>query len=113
MNKSQSTGMYIILAIMVLAFISMLFNGPATNTQELSYSKFVQMAETGDIKSVDIDKEYLIAIPTNQPETVTQDVNVHQSPLMATQKPSTLQYKVLIPRGADIVTKLEEFDKNI
>lgn len=113
MNKSQSTGMYIILAIMVLAFISMLFNGPATNTQELSYSKFVQMAETGDIKSVDIDKEYLIAIPTNQPETVTQDANVHQSPLMATQKPSTLQYKVLIPRGADIVTKLEEFDKNI
>ena len=113
MNKSQSTGMYIILAIMVLAFISMLFNGPATNTQELSYSKFVQMAETGDIKSVDIDKEYLIAIPTNQPETVTQDANVHQSPLMTAQKPSTLQYKVLIPRGADIVTKLEEFDKNI
>ncbi len=109
MNKSQSTGMYIILAIMVLAFISMFFNGPATNTQELSYSSFLQMAEKGEIKSVDIDKDYLIAIPVNQPKT-EETKPATQSPLLAPQKTSELQYKVLIPQGADVVQKIEALD---
>ncbi len=113
MNKSQSTGMYIILAIMVLAFISMLFNGPATNTQELSYSKFLQMAEQGEIKSVDVDSEYLIAIPVNQPEQKLEVSEVPQSPWVATQKPVALQYKVMVPRKTDVVEKLESFDKDI
>ena len=110
MNKSQSTGMYIILAIMVLAFISMLFNGPATNTQELAYSSFLQMAEKGEIKSVDIDKDYLIAVPVNQPAKKEEAKPAAQSPLLAPQKTGELQYKVLIPQGADVVQKIEEFN---
>ena len=31
MNKNQSIGMYIILGIMVLAFVSMLFAGPTSS----------------------------------------------------------------------------------
>ena len=72
---------------MVLAFISMLFNGPATNTQEMSYSKFLQMAEQGEIKSVEVDSEYLIAVPVNQPEQKQEVSEVPQSPWVATQKP--------------------------
>ena len=113
MNKSQSTGMYIILAIMVLAFISMLFNGPATNTQELSYSKFLQMAEQGEIKSVDVDAEYLIAVPVAQPEQKVEASVDSSNPWMTTQKPVALQYKVQVPRKTDVVEKLEAFDNNI
>ena len=42
MNKNQSIGMYVILGIMVLAFISMLFSGPTSSTEELSYTTFIQ-----------------------------------------------------------------------
>ncbi len=113
MNKSQSTGMYIILAIMVLAFVSMLFNGPATNTQELAYSKFLEIAKNGEIKSVDIDKEYLIAVPAKQPkEEQKNETQKPVSPLLAPQKVGELQYKVLIPTGADVVERLESL-KNI
>ena len=45
MNKNQSIGMYVILGIMVLAFISMLFSGPTSSTEELSYTAFVQKVE--------------------------------------------------------------------
>ncbi|MGN1125262.1 MAG: ATP-dependent metallopeptidase FtsH/Yme1/Tma family protein, partial [Candidatus Gastranaerophilaceae bacterium] len=63
MNKSQSTGMYIILGIMVLAFISMLFSGPTTTTEELTYTKFLNKLAQCEIKSVELDKEFLLATP--------------------------------------------------
>ena len=68
MNKSQSTGMYVILGIMILAFVSMLFSGPTTSTQDISYTAFVQKVENNEIKSVQIDKDFLIALPVKQPE---------------------------------------------
>ena len=38
MNKNQSAGMYIVLAIIVMVFVSSVFmSGPATTTSELSY----------------------------------------------------------------------------
>ena len=107
MNKNQSTGMYIILAIMVLAFVSMLFNGPATNTQELSYSDFIEKIDEGNIKRVDIDETFLIAQPIGE-DTVEDTTPINSNPLLAPQKSSALQYKVMIPQGANIVQKLEE-----
>ena len=72
MNKSQSMGMYVILGIMVLAFVSMLMAGPNTSTQELSYTEFLQKLKAGEIKSVEIDKDStsLIAQPKAQPKIV-------------------------------------------
>ena len=49
MNKNQSIGMYVILGIMVLAFISMLFSGPTSSTEELSYTAFLQKVENKEI----------------------------------------------------------------
>ena len=70
MNKNQSIGMYIILGIMVLAFVSMLFSGPTSSTQELSYTTFLQKVENKEIKSVDMMKDSLVALPINQPEQI-------------------------------------------
>ena len=69
MNKNQSIGMYVILGIMVLAFVSMLFSGPTSSTEELSYTAFVQKVENKEIKSVDMMKDSLLALPVKQPET--------------------------------------------
>ena len=103
MNKNQSVGMYIILGIMVLAFIAMLFNGPTSSTEELSYTTFLQKVENKEIKSVNLGKDALIAIPVNQPEakqkTVASAFGEVQAPL--------LQYKVIIPDNSDVLTKLE------
>jgi len=107
MNKSQSTGMYVILGIMILAFVSMLFSGPSTSTQDLTYTNFVQKVENGEIKSVEIDKEYLLAQPLKQPEQTEKEKKAPK-PIYGELKKATLQYKVLIPEGSDILKKLEE-----
>ena len=57
MNKNQSIGMYVILGIMVLAFVSMLFSGPTSSTEELSYTNFLQKIDNKEIKSVDMMKD--------------------------------------------------------
>ncbi len=111
MNKSQSVGMYVILGVMVLAFVSMLFSGPTTNTKELTYTEFVQKLQVGEIKSVQMDKDSLLALPIKQDvPTKTQQVN----PLYGVSKTSpTLQYHVLIPQNSDIMKKLELAKVNI
>ena len=111
MNKSQSVGMYVILGVMVLAFISMLFTGPTTNTKELTYTEFVQKLENHEIKSVQMDKDSLLALPIKQEkETKQQNVN----PLYgATKMVPTIQYHVLIPQSSDIMKKLENANVDI
>ncbi len=105
MNKSQSVGMYVILGVMVLAFISMLFSGPTTNTKELTYTEFVQKLQAGEIKSVQVDKDSLLALPVKQQVPAKQQTT---NPLYGTPKiVPTLQYHVLIPQSSDIMKKLE------
>ena len=108
MNKSQSLGMYIILGIMVLAFVSMLFTGPTTTTEELTYTNFLQKLSDGEIKAVEIDKTFLIAIPKKQPEqTVKQKKDLPMLYGMSQNAP-TLQYKVLTPNDSSLMKKLED-----
>lgn len=110
MNKSQSVGMYVILGIMILAFVSMLLSGPTTNTKDLTYTEFVQKLQAGEIKSVQMANDSLIAIPVNQPQKKTQAVN----PLYGTTKSApSIQYHVLLPASCDIIKKLEASNVNI
>ena len=102
MNKNQSVGMYVILGIMVLAFVSMLFTGPTSSTEELSYTNFLQKVENGEIKSVNLGKDSLIALPIKQPEQ-TNTTN----PLFGEVSQPRLQYKVILPENSDVLTKLE------
>ena len=105
MNKNQSIGMYVILGIMVLAFISMLFSGPTSSTEELSYTTFVEKVKAKEIKSVELGRDVLIALPIKQPETKKTEV---VNPLYGEIKPPKLQYKVAFPESSDIVPVLQE-----
>ena len=90
MNKNQSVGMYVVLGIMVLAFVLMLFSGPTSSTEELSYTAFMQKIENKEIKSVEMMRDSLIAIPIKQPEAKKTEVN----PWYGEVKPPQHQYKV-------------------
>ena len=53
MNKNQSAGMYIVLAIVVLVFVSSVFmSGPTTSTTELSYSDFIEKLSNKEFKRI-------------------------------------------------------------
>ena len=103
MNKNQSVGMYVILGIMVLAFISMLFSGPTSSTEELSYTTFVQKVDNKEIKSVEMGRDTLIALPVKQPEA-----KPITNPLYGDVKPPKLQYKVSFPENSDLLNKLQK-----
>lgn len=103
MNKNQSIGMYVILGIMVLAFISMLFSSPNSSPEELSYSKFIQKVENKEIKSVEMGRDVLIALPFKQPETKKTEIN----PFYGEIKPIKLQYKVVYPEKSNITEILQ------
>ena len=113
MNKSQSLGMYIILGIMVLAFVSMLFTGPTTTTEELTYTNFLQKLSNGEIKSVEIDKTFLIATPVKQPEVKKEDKKNFPMLYGMSQATPTLQYKVLTPNDAGLMKRLEDANVEI
>jgi len=115
MNKSQSMGMYVILGIMVLAFVSMLMAGPNTSTTELSYSEFLGKLKAGDIKSVEIDKDSasLIAHPVTQPIVVKKKSNEAIKTIYGEQKTPIIQYKVLTPSDASLMAKLENAGVNV
>ena len=112
MNKSQSVGMYVVLGIMVLAFVSMLFTGSTTQTSELSYTTFVQKLQANEIKSVQIDGNSVVATPIKQPEA-KKPVSKYET-LMGTQPATpTIQYHVLVPNSADLMNKLEKANVDI
>ena len=107
MNKSQSAGMYIVLTIVVLVFVSSEFMaGPTTSTSELSYSNFIEKLNNKEFKKIEKADDYLIAIPANQP-AVEQTVK-EQSPFgIVEKKVPQVQYKVLTPDDPDLMKKLE------
>ncbi|MCD8377583.1 MAG: ATP-dependent zinc metalloprotease FtsH [Candidatus Gastranaerophilales bacterium] len=107
MNKSQSVGMYVVLGIMVLAFVSMLFSGSTTQTSELSYTSFVQKLQAGEIKSVQIDGNSLVALPVKQPEQ-KKSSSKYETLMGTAPAAPVVQYRVLIPNSADLMNKLEK-----
>lgn len=116
MNKSQSVGMYIVLGIMVLAFVSTLMAGPTTQSREVTYSEFVKLVQKGEIQSAEIDSNTVIAVPVTQPK---QPVQTSQSKmlesLVGTQSAVKVQYKADIPDGASygLINELEKANVNI
>ena len=76
MNKSQSAGMYIVLAIVVLVFVSSVFMaGPVTSTSELSYSSFIEKLANKEFKKIEKADDFLIAIPVAQPSEEKTTMN--------------------------------------
>ena len=113
MNKSQSAGMYIVLTIVVLVFVSSVFMaGPTTSTSELSYSNFIEKLNNKEFEKIEKADDYLIAIPTNQP--AAEQTVKEQSPFgIVEKKVPQVQYKVLTPDDPDLMKKLEAADVEI
>ena len=69
MNKSQSVGMYVILAIVVMIFMSTIFmTGKTTDTSEISYTNFLQRLDDGEFTKIEKYDDMIIAVPKEQPE---------------------------------------------
>lgn len=110
MNKSQSAGMYIVLAIVIMVFVSSVFMaGPATSTSEISYSQFLEKLSNNEFKSVEKADDYLIAVPKVQPKAETKTtVADPANPFGVVEKKApTVQYKVLTPDDPDLMKRLE------
>lgn len=114
MNKNQSAGMYIVLAIIVMVFVSSVFmSGPATTTSELSYSDFIQKLDKGEFTKVEKADDYLIAIPKNQPEAKNVQKPAEPNPFGVEKKVPLKQFKVLTPKDSNIMSKLEDSNVQI
>ena len=112
MNKNQSAGMWIILVIVALVFISSVYmSGPLTDTRELSYSNFLEKLDNGEFSKVEKADNYLIALPKNQPqaEETKPAENQLTSPFLSPEKKTpVVQYKVLTPDDDTLISRLEK-----
>ena len=113
MNKSQSAGMYVILAIIVMVFMSTIFmTGKTTETSEISYTNFLQKLDEGAFNKIEKYDDMIIAVPKDQPSDAQADKGAGKaSPFLISGKEEQVplkQYKVQIPsRGDDeLMTKL-------
>ena len=118
MNKSQSAGMYIVLAIVVLLFVSSVFlSGPTTKVSEISYSNFLERLDKGEFKKIEKSDDFLLAIPKVQPEAepAKNIAPTMDNPFgIAETKTPTLKYKVLTPAfDPDLMRKLDASDAEI
>lgn len=122
MNKSQSMGMYVILAIVVMVFISTIFmSGPTTSTSEISYTNFLQKLDNKEFTKIEKYDDMIIAVPKEQPVAkeekksdgknltspfLTQETKNSQSPLF--------QYKVQIPSNdQELMDKLNTSNADV
>ena len=106
MNKNQSTGIVIIVAIILIIFLSFAFEGPQTSTSEISYTQFLNKVNMGNIESVVIAKDTLLATPKTQTldKKTTQNKQIQQQKnpfnlVNTTQSTPKLQYRVQIPEN--------------
>ena len=116
MNKSQTTGMYIVLAIVIILFASSVFlSEPAVKIQEISYSNFIEKLNNDEFQTVEKADDFLIATPKAQPKaqeekTVKTLAPSAENPFGTIEKkPQTIKYKVLTPTfDPDLMRRLSE-----
>ena len=110
MNKNQSTGIIVIVAIILIALLSIAFEGPQTSTSEISYTQFLNKVQMGSIESVVISKDTLLATPKEtQDNKKTQENTKENNNLEKTTNPLNInkiqsktpkaQYRVEIPNN--------------
>lgn len=107
MNKSQSVGVWIVVALLVLSLVSMLFTGTTTTTKDLSYSEFLTKVKNNEIKAVEIERDMLVAKPVKAQIPAKTDNKLQTAP-------ATLQYKVMIPMNdTTMYPILSEYNVNV
>jgi len=94
MKKYQTTGVYIILLLIIMAFIASVFTVKTDSIQNLSYSQFIEKVNKGQIKHVDLSDNSILATPAIEPS--------HKA-LVSTK------FKVLIPlNDPTLIDKLNQ-----
>ena len=86
MNKSQTTGIWIVIVFLIFSLAGIMFSDKPTSTNDISYSKFLEKVKSGQIESIVVDKDVLIAKPKAQ-----------QAPVQKGKKAPVIQYRVMIP----------------
>ncbi len=104
MNKNQAMGIWIIIGILVLIWLSMVFSGPTTSTKDLKYTDFLSMVKNAEIKEVVIENDMVTATPVN--DTIKTNIDGKET---AT---ASLRYKVTVPQNDDSLYKILE-DNNV
>lgn len=96
MKKYQTTGVYITLLVIIMAFIASLMTTKTDAIKDISYTTFINKVKHGDIRKAVISEDYLIA------ETDTK------------QSKEVVKYKVLIPlNDPGLIGKLENNNVDI
>ncbi len=123
MQKNQAMGMYVILAIVVLVFISTIFmTGPSTRTSEISYTNFLQKLNNKEFSKIEKYDDMLIAVPKEQPAQEAKDTSKQTkntvSPFLNTDNDNAqaplVQFKVQIPSNdEELMAKLNSSDADI
>ena len=121
MKTSQSAGMYIVLAIVVLLFASsVIMSGPATQIEEISYSNFLEKLSKNEFKKVEKAEDFIIATPKVQPENKNTNPVKTLAPTaenpfgLAEKKAPVTKYKVLTPAyDPDLMKKLDASDADV
>ncbi len=108
MKMHQSTGVYVTLFLIIIAFVASVFTTKTETVKEISYTKFVNMVDKGEIESVKISDNILSAKPKQHPlfagpQTGSEKNNANQTAVV---------YKLLIPSDSQsLLNKLEQ--KNV
>ncbi|MEI8390115.1 MAG: ATP-dependent zinc metalloprotease FtsH [bacterium] len=96
MKKYQSTGVYITLLVIMMAFIASLMTTKTDVIKEISYSTFINKVIHGEIQKASISDDFVIA-----------ESNKNNSP-------KAVKYKVLIPlNDPNLISKLENNNVDI
>ncbi|EKE04785.1 MAG: hypothetical protein ACD_20C00003G0012 [uncultured bacterium] len=99
MKKYQTTGVYITLVLILLAFMVTVLTSKTDSIQDLSYSQFMKLVKDNKIESVQITNNVLTANPKTEPT---------HSALTETK------YKVLMPSdNPSLIDKLENQNVDI
>ncbi|MCM1339800.1 MAG: ATP-dependent zinc metalloprotease FtsH [Muribaculaceae bacterium] len=121
MNKSQSMGMYVILAIIILTFISSIaMKGQITDTSEISYTNFLQRLENKEFNKIEKFDDVIIAVPKDQPARKKAEGEKKNtiSPFLSNENENAQaplkQYKVQIPANdTELMDKLNASEADI
>lgn len=101
MNKSQSSGIWIVVILLVICLAAMLFPASTTSTQDISYSQLMKKVKASQIESVSIDKDVLTAKPKGD-ATVANVVSPNK-------QQTSVVYRVMVPTNDPAMYKtLEE-----
>lgn len=101
MNKSQSSGIWIVVILLVICLAAMLFPASTTSTQDISYSQLMKKVKASQIESVSINKDVLTAKPKG-------DVTV-ANVVSPNKQQTSVVYRVMVPTNDPAMYKtLEE-----